>query len=560
MLWLCLLVFLVSYNAFKHHNLPFRVSKFTRLGSRATTSVVEDLTRPHPSPSQTVPQLRRMKRAPTKVDVSSFTAGQQFEAKVVSIMRFGVFVELIPNVNALVPRSNMSPGFYSRLSKAGKESKGESILVEITEISHGDGAITVKHCGDQRTDMSSLKDLNIVGQQFNATVVSKHNFGIFAKVDQFEVDGLIPNFKAPRQYVANLKVGQSITVKVEEVNPQDGKLVFSIPPSIHQLESFAKLPADQWTVAEVKSVTAFGIFVRPVGSDISGLIHRSRIPTALLTELRNRVSQESPQSLCQDQGGDHDSRSQQDLGNIFQVGDVVKVRVHGVDESALRVDFTMMPDRDEDEGFIPEFQLQQFESMPGAPIQPINYADESEEGDGIGFDAESTLVWWRGAAYKHSAEADSSPVDKECAVVEESRELRVGEWRRSFEETRRSEAIGSNSVALQNEIREIDEEIGDMASFTREMEIDPMGILNGPISTDASQPRKPFSLLSREDLSIFPSDWRTNLPVFDDAERKAALQMKLLKGGKSSDAEELVCLLTEIEKDISPNEKRGERL
>lgn len=501
-----------------------------------------------------------MKRAPVKVDVSSFTVGQQFEANVISIMRFGVFVELTPNVNALVPRSNISPGFYSQLWKAGKESKGESILVEITEISHGDGKITAKHCGDQQTDISYLKDLNIVGQQFNATVVSKHNFGIFAKVDQFEVDGLIPNFKAPRQYVSNLKVGQSITVRVEEVNPQDGKLVFSIPPSIHQLELFAKLPAEEWTMAEVKSVTAFGIFVRPVGSDISGLIHRSRIPTDLLTELRNRVSQETPQSPSHDQGDDRETRGQLELGNIFQVGDVVKVRVHDVDESALRVDFTMLPDRDEDEGFIPEFQIQEFESTQGSLVQPIEYADESGAGDGNAFDAESTLVWWRGAPFKHSTEADSSPADKECSIVEESRELGIGQWRRSFEEARRSEAIGSNSVALQNEIREIDEEIGDMATFTKEMQIDPMGIFDGPISTEAPQPRKPFTLLCREDLSIFPSDWRTNLPLFDDVERRAAWQTKFLKGGKLRDAEALVLLLAEIEKDISPLEKRGERL
>lgn len=566
MIWFHLVllgVIIVTFcDALKHHNLPFRVVKIARFGSLAMMALTDDLTLPSTTdskPSQSAP-LRRMKKTHPKVDLSSFSVGQQFEGKVVSIMRFGVFVELSPGVNALVPRANISPSLFSQLSTVNNESNTNSLLIEITEISPDDGTITAKICGAcrLREDVSSLKDMGIVGQQFNATIVSKHNFGIFAKVDQFEMDGLIPSFKIPRYYVSNLKVGQSITVKVDEVNADDGRLVFSIPPSFDQLEVFAKLPVDQWTVAEVKSVTNFGIFVRPVASDISGLIHRSRIPTDLLTELRRRISQEKSQSPCPENGSDYDTRSLQDLGNIFQIGDVVKVRVFGVDEAALRVDFTMMPDSDEDEGFIPEFQLQQFDSTPGiAHVQPIEYADESGEGDGNVFDAESTLVWWRGAPYRHSQPPDSPAHEYGAnSVVDESRELRVGQWRRLFEDARRSEAVGSNSAALQNEIREIEEEIGDMASFTKDMEIDPMGISNRVIHDEGSRPNKPFALLSREDLSVLPTDWIANLPSLDRFERKAATKAKYLRDGKSKDEEELALLLAEIEKEISSLEDK----
>lgn len=47
----------------------------------------------------------------------------------------------------------------------------------------------------QRTDISSLDGKDIGQKGFSATVISTHEFGIFAEIEEFGVEGLIPASK-----------------------------------------------------------------------------------------------------------------------------------------------------------------------------------------------------------------------------------------------------------------------------------------------------------------------------------------------------------------------------
>lgn len=184
----------LNYNNEVARDLSFRRIRFGAL--MAAVAVPET----DKSSASSPPQKR-------KADFSSFKVGQQFDGKVASLKNFGVFVEIAPKINALIPKSKLSNQQFSKLKTLAESKSEEPIKVELIGVSAENQTISAKYLsGDTLKDYSSLEGKDLQGKAFNATIVSKHTFGVFARINELGVDGLVPTSKIPKQLPAdNLK-------------------------------------------------------------------------------------------------------------------------------------------------------------------------------------------------------------------------------------------------------------------------------------------------------------------------------------------------------------------
>ena len=212
----------------------------------------------------------------------------------------------------------------------------------------------------------------------------------------------------------------------------------------------------------------------------------SRIPRDLISALKRR----SPIAP----GG-----NKTDIEALFSVGDVVRVRTQEVSEATRKLDLSMLQykdasDEDDDyvvEGRDPEGDEDKFASQ-----------DVDDEEETVAFDAESTLIWWRGEAYNKIVDTQSSKVDEDFEVLDESIKIVEGTWRRMFEVDMREDEQDFNSKAMEAEAKELEEEIGELGGMDDDM-IDCVGFGS---STHTQRVGSFVSMSSLPAEVIFPFD------------------------------------------------------
>ena len=143
-----------------------------------------------------------VKSGKEKVDFSTFAIGQEYDGKVITAKKFGVFVDIDTGYNVLIPRSVLSPWAYNKLSSMAEQKSTESVKISLIGVSESNKTLSGKflvprggQSGQERTDMSALLGLDYSSKFFNATIVSAHNFGVFAVLDDLNIEGLIPASK-----------------------------------------------------------------------------------------------------------------------------------------------------------------------------------------------------------------------------------------------------------------------------------------------------------------------------------------------------------------------------
>jgi len=379
-------------------------------------------------------------------------------------------------------------------------------------------------------DLSSLSD-DVIGKQYNATVKSTHAFGLFATVDELGVEGLVPISKLPNRITPDkikdvYKSGAKVAVKVEEINRAENKLVFSmkvpVARGVNDVTAFLAMDQKAWFQAQVVSATKFGLFVRPVGHETQGLIPGSQVPRDLISVLK----QVQPVDATKDKT---------DVEQLFQQGDIVKCRIQKVDSEAGKLSLSMLPfrasDSDEDDYVV--------EGRDPEGEEEDNAADEDDEDDD--FDAQSTLVWWKGAPYVKVVPADEV-IDEEEAVLLESKKVVEGAWRRMFEVDMRADENDFNSKALEAEIKELEEEIGELDGLDSEL-IDAVG-LSGGLSTNKKK------LGSFVGSGILPAEWKEELEFFKELETLETSITSGLRGGKEREKSDFESLIREVEQEL----------
>ena len=156
------------------------------------------------------------------------------EGRVVRVVPFGAFVELVPGVEGLVHVSELS---WSRVAEAGDMVReGDLLTVKVLEIKAGEGqqapkiALSLKQVGDNpwETAIERFK----AGDAVPAKITRCAPFGAFAEVAP-GIEGLIhiselsfiQRVRKPEDMVTP---GETVTVLIKSVDPVQRKLALSL--------------------------------------------------------------------------------------------------------------------------------------------------------------------------------------------------------------------------------------------------------------------------------------------------------------------------------------------
>eukprot|EP00599_Poterioochromonas_sp_BG-1_P012654 CAMPEP_0173165564 /NCGR_PEP_ID=MMETSP1105-20130129/21466_1 /TAXON_ID=2985 /ORGANISM="Ochromonas sp., Strain BG-1" /LENGTH=615 /DNA_ID=CAMNT_0014086585 /DNA_START=209 /DNA_END=2056 /DNA_ORIENTATION=+ len=534
-----------------------------------------------------------------KPDLSAFAVGQEFNAKLISSHPFGIFVDISKGVNVLLPKSKLGGKQYDQLKTMLDNKSTETIKISLTDISQESGkiaGIVLQEKGSLQGDDSLWSDLQgkeIIGKSYNTTVISVHNFGLFVKVEEYGVQGLVPLSKLPVKN--NLKdvypPGSVLQVTVEDLNIEAKKMVLSAVPR-PDVRAFVNFPEEKWIQAVIQNVNSFGIFVRPAGYDAVGLVRRNQIPQDLLKTLRTVL--------------EIDRRNQTVLEDLFGAGDVVRVRLENLDIDGGKVEFSMLPipkdveaeafDEDDSDfadlkefyGNIDEGEPDEEEESSSATLSLTDddfsmksYADEEEEDDeeAVAYDDEdndydydplATLVWWRGKPFaapeEEYVEGDSEDDDlveydedvimegldeaivdsfSDAPWITESDDMAQGAWRRLLS---LDLEFGDESKQLETDraedIKEMEMEIGVMKGFDEDIDKElPTPFLSNPDSNK-------FGVYVNFD--DFP-EWKEKSEWYQAYEKPLQKIEKIRYGKKNSD-EEWEKELDELEKSLKLNQ------
>ena len=194
-----------------------------------------------------------------------------------------------------------------------------------------------------------------------------------------------------------------------------------------------------------------------------------------------------------------------DVELLFSVGDVVKCRLNSYTAATKKLELAMTPkktDENEDDGYVVEGR-----DAEGEEDTPVVAVEDDQED----YDPEDTLLWWRGAPYKKTAdETDVSTLlaDEEGIIVQESEKIIEGTWRRLFELDLREDASDFASKIQEAELKELEEEIGELSGLDDEL-VDSLGF-GTTLNT------KRFG--SFVPIDSLPDAWKKDMSFFRDTE------------------------------------------
>lgn len=518
------LLFVLTGTAFFNNNV-FRSSRNSQVASNSfprKSSIV----------SSNVVILMSTSEAATK-DFSQYVVGQEYDATLLSSKPFGLFAGLPTGTNVLLPRSVLTKTQYEKLKRMVDVKSKDTVKVQLISVSEQNKTLSARYLSGTQ-DISALSDKDVGSKTFPATVVGVHDFGIFVELPDFGVEGLVPSSKVPKK--ADMKsaypVGTSVVVKVDSYNAETNKLTLNMKMETNSVAGFLNIAPEKWIQAVVTGVTKIGLFVRPAGSDSTGLVHISKIPRDLIYVLKKAVP---PASV---------TANMTDVELLFQEGDVIKVRVQSVNVDSGRADLSMLPfrasDGDDEDDYVVEGR------DPEGEEDKFNFYDQDDAA--ASYDAQSTLLWWKGSPFK-KIDLEADGVDEDEKVLDESAYSVIGKERRLFEIDLRADEADFTSKIAEAELKELEEEIGELSGLDDDL-VDPLGF-----GTSFNSNRF-GSFVSSASL---PASWKTEMDFFKELDNYETTKTSGLKGGKGSEQQEFEKLIREVEMELEQASARVSR-
>ena len=322
-----------------------------------------------------------------------------------------------------------------------------------------------------------------------------------------------------------------LDVKIDTIDKEKNKLVLALAKDPVTAAPIEGTSPEKWLQGIVNSVTNFGLFVRPAGLDMVGLVHNSRVPRELIFALKKRAPVPA-------------GTNKTDVEALFQVGDVVKVRINGMQGGKCELSMLKYSAADDDEddyvveGRDPEVEEGKFQE------------DSAEEDDESHYDAEDTLLWWKGQPYVKAALAEQA-VDEEEEVIMENAAVVEGTWRRMFEVDMREDQADFSTKVKEAELKELEEEIGELIGLDDDM-IE-MGSLTSASFQQAYQQRRVGSFVS---MNAMPDAWKAEIDFFQQSKEVEENKIAALRRGKVQEQSEFEALLREVEVELQSSQPR----
>ncbi|MCD6486861.1 MAG: 30S ribosomal protein S1 [Syntrophobacterales bacterium] len=251
--------------------------------------------------------LKQLTENPWDAITEKYPVESIIEGKVVSIMDYGVFIEIEPGVEGLVHVSEM---FWTKKIRHPSRvlSMGDVIKVMVLDVNPDNRRISLGLKQTMPNPWMELKEKYPEGTVIEGEIRNITDFGIFVGIED-DIDGLIhvsdiswkKRVKHPSEFY---KKGQKIEAIVLGIDVETEK--FSL--GIKQLagnpweELASRYIPGSIVTGKITNVTDFGVFVE-IEDGIEGLVHISEIS-------RERIKS---------------------AGDIYSVGDIVSAAVKNVD-------------------------------------------------------------------------------------------------------------------------------------------------------------------------------------------------------------------------------------
>ncbi|AWE06976.1 30S ribosomal protein S1 [Lysinibacillus sp. 2017] len=209
---------------------------------------------------------------------AKFESGEVFEAEVKDVVKGGLVVDL--GVRGFVPASLVEDYFVENFD----DYNGKILSFKITELDKEKGRLILSHRAVLEEEKASKKQQAIEsireGDIIEGTVQRLAKFGAF--IDLGGVDGLVHISQVAHEHVDDvstvLQEGQSVTVKVLSVDPENERISLSIKDTLEGPWTNIEEKASKGAVLTgvVKRLVTFGAFVE-VFPGVEGLVHISQI-------------------------------------------------------------------------------------------------------------------------------------------------------------------------------------------------------------------------------------------------------------------------------------------
>ncbi len=171
---------------------------------------------------------REERKAAEEAIRATLEVGQHYTGVVKNLTKYGAFVD-IGGVDGMVHNSELS---WKRIKHPSQVvSVGQEIEVFIKELDEEKGRISLGYKTEEMDDFFQFAKNHKVGDVIEAKIVNMTPFGAFAEVAP-GVDGLIHISKISLEKIARaedvLEIGQTVTVKITEIDNENRKLSLSI--------------------------------------------------------------------------------------------------------------------------------------------------------------------------------------------------------------------------------------------------------------------------------------------------------------------------------------------
>jgi small subunit ribosomal protein S1 len=228
--------------------------------------------------------------------IENYELNKIYKAKVVKIMDFGAFCELEPGLTTLLHSSELS---WSKKNASAKKmfKVGDEINCVITEINKEKRRVAISHKLTEENPFELFEKKYPVGTITNSEVVSKNEYSLFVKINDFNIDAFLhcndlTYNNNGEQELEKFKKGDKIEIKVLEIKVTEQKIrVGHKQTQADPLNWFKDKKVNQIITVKIISTDNKGLIVRPEGMDMNFIIKKSQIAVNAADQRQSRFTE-----------------------------------------------------------------------------------------------------------------------------------------------------------------------------------------------------------------------------------------------------------------------------
>ena len=228
--------------------------------------------------------------------IENYELNKIYKAKVVKIMDFGAFCELEPGLTTLLHSSELS---WSKKNASAKKmfKVGDEINCVITEINKEKRRVAISHKLTEENPFELFEKKFPVGTITNSEVVSKNEYSLFVKINDFNIDAFLHcndltyNNNGEKE-LEKFKKGDKIEIKVLEIKVSEQKIrVGHKQTQADPLDWFKDKKVNQIITVKIISTDNKGLIVRPEGMNMNFTIKKSQIAVNAADQRQSRFTE-----------------------------------------------------------------------------------------------------------------------------------------------------------------------------------------------------------------------------------------------------------------------------